>query len=178
MPSLGLSDRPREEDGYEGIALVDLKEVRLQNVREFGQIYLAWVLWRMLGLDQLLSGLMPHGLEEVPWEVTAAILCMARFCHPSSELYIERHFYPQSALDDLLDVPAEQVQTDRLYRGLDELQKHKKAIKGHLRQRLGHLFDLSFAILLYDLTRTYFESRCAGNDMAKRGYSHDNRGDW
>ena len=174
-PMPGLFDPPAGE-GLE-VASVELKNIRLQNVREFGQVYLAWVLWRMLGLEQALSELMPRGLEEVPWSVTAAILCIARFCHPSSELYIERHFYPRSALEDLLGVAAAQVQTDRLYRGLDHLLKQKKAIEGHLRQRLGQLFDLSFDILLYDLTSTYFEGQCAANPMAKRGYSRDNRGD-
>jgi transposase len=165
------------DDDVGEVASVDLKNVHLTNVREFGQVYLAWVLWRMLGLDELLSRQMGRGLEEVPWHVTASILCIARFCQPSSELHIERHFYPKSALEDLLHVPASMVQTDRLYRGLDHLLKHKKAIEQHLRQRLGQLFDLRFDILLYDLTSTYFEGRCAANDMAKRGYSRDNRGD-
>jgi transposase len=176
-PAPGLFDPPDAADEVGEVASVDLKNIRLQNVREFGQVYFAWVLWRMLGLDRLLSNLTPRGLEEVPWSVTAAILCIARFCHPSSELYIERHFYPKSALPDLLDVLPGQVQTDRLYRGLDHLFKCKKAIEAHLRGRLGELFDLSFDILLYDLTSTYFEGQCAANDMAKRGYSRDSRGD-
>jgi transposase len=176
LPGPGLFDLPADE-GFEEVASVDLKNVRLANVREFGQVYLAWVLWRMLGLDRLLWDLMPHGLEEVPWSVTASILCIARFCHPSSELYIERHFYPKSALTDLLDVASSQVQTDRLYRGLDHLLKQKKAIERHLRGRMGQLFDLSFDILLYDLTSTYFEGLCAANPMARRGYSRDSRPD-
>ena len=175
-PAPGLFD-PLDEEDVGDVASVDLKNIRLQNVREFGQVYFAWILWRMLGLDRLLANLMPRGMEQVPWSTTAAILCIARFCHPSSELYIERHFYPKSALPDLLDVPPEQVQTDRLYRGLDHLLKQKKAIERHLRARLGELFDLSFDILLYDLTSTYFEGQCAANDMAKRGYSRDSRGD-
>jgi transposase len=173
----GLFDPAVADDAIGEVALVDLKNIRLTHSREFGQVYFAWILWRMLGLDGLLSQLMPRGLEEVPWHVTASILCIARFCHPSSELYIEQHFYPKSALEDLLDVPAGQIQTDRLYRGLDHLLKHKKAIEQHLRRRLGELFDLSFDILLYDLTSTYFEGQCAGNEMAKRGYSRDSRGD-
>jgi transposase len=166
-----------QEENCPEIAAVDLKNIRLRDLREFGQVYLAGVLWRMLGLDELLSGQMPRGLEDVPWSVTAAILCIARFCHPCSELYIERHFYPKSALADLLGVPPAQVQTDRLYRGLDHLLKQKKAIEQHLRRRLGQLFDLSFDILLYDLTSTYFEGQCAANPMAKRGYSRDSRPD-
>lgn len=173
----GLFEPAAVDDAIGDVAMVDLKNVHLADLREFGQVYLAWVLWRMLGLDELLSHHMPRGLEEVPWHVTASILCIARFCHPSSELHIERHFYPKSALEDLLNVAAAQVQTDRLYRGLDHLLKQKKAIEQHLRQRMGQLFDLSFDILLYDLTSTYFEGQCAANDMAKRGYSRDNRGD-
>jgi hypothetical protein len=174
----GLFDAVAAEDDAIGeTALVDLKNVQLANVREFGQVWLAWTLWRMLGLDELLMRQMSRGLEAVPWHVTAAILCIARFCRPSSELHIERHFYPKSALEDLLNVPAAQVQTDRLYRGLDQLLGHKKAIEQHLRQRMGRLFDLRFDILLYDLTSTYFEGQCADNDQAKRGYSRDNRGD-
>jgi len=176
-PMAGLFEQPVVDDLGIETASVDLKNIRLQNMREFGQVYLALVLWRMLGLDQLLSNLMPRGLEGVPWSTTAAILCIARFCHPSSELYVERHFYPKSALEDLLEVSAQQVQSDRLYRGLDHLLEQKKAIEQHLRKRLGELFDLSFDILLYDLTSTYFEGQCAGNDMAQRGYSRDSRGD-
>ena len=173
----GLFEPVVADDAVGEVASVDLKSVHLANLREFGQVYLAWVLWRMLELDELLSHQMPRGLEEVPWHVTASILCIARFCRPSSELDIERHFYPKSALEDLLGVAASQVQTDRLYRGLDHLLKQKKAIEQHLRRRMGQLFDLSFDILLYDLTSTYFEGQCAANDMAKRGYSRDSRGD-
>jgi len=156
---------------------VDLKDLRLQRLRRFGDVYLAWVLWRMLGLDALLGGQMPQGRHEVPWATVAAILCIARFCRPGSELFIEKHFYPSTALDDLLGVDAEKVHTDRLYAGLDELLKQKKAIEQHLRQRLGQLFELSYDVLLYDLTSTYFEGQCAANPMAKRGYSRDSRGD-
>jgi transposase len=168
---------PTIDDGCPEAASVDLKNVRLANLREFGQVYLAWTLWRMLGLDELLTRLMPHGQEEVPWATTAAILCIARFCHPSSGLYIERHFYPKSAPEDLLGVAPAQVQTDRLYRGLDHLLEQKKPTERHLRERLGQLFELSYDILLYDLTSTYFEGQCAGNPTAKRGHSRDSRPD-
>jgi transposase len=92
-------------------------------------------------------------------------------------LFIERHWYARSGLEDLLGVPAPQVHTDRLYAGLDKLLPEKKAIERHLRQRLGQLFQLSYDLLLYDLTSTYFEGRCAANPMARRGYSRDSRPD-
>jgi transposase len=157
--------------------LVDVRNVRLRELRSFGPEFVGWALWRLLGLDEVLSAAMPAGEEAVAWATTAAILCIARLVHPSSELYIERHFYPRSGLWDILGVAVEQVNTDRLYRGLDLLLKQKKTIEQHLRQRLSTLFELSYELLLYDLTSTYFEGQCAANPMAKRGYSRDSRGD-
>ena len=58
------------------------------------------------------------GREDVPWHVVAAILVLARFCEPSSELFIETTWYRRTVLDDLLGVAAEKVHTDRLYTGL------------------------------------------------------------
>jgi len=158
-------------------ASIDLKSLTVRRARDFGDVYLGLALWRLLGLEDFLSGLMPTGREDVPWEKVARILCLARFCHPCSELYIQRQWYGQTALDDLLSVPVEKVHTDRLYAGLDQLLPHKKALEGHLRQRLGELFKLEYDLLLYDLTSTYFEGQAKGNPMAKRGYSRDSRPD-
>jgi transposase len=175
-PTPGLFDPPGKQDEPE-FELVDLKNIAVQRLRNFGDVYLAWTLWRLLGLDGLLSERMPAGREEVPWATVAAILCIARFCRPGSELFIEKHFYPQSALEDLLDVEPAKVHTDRLYAGLDELLKQKKSIEQHLHQRLGQLFELTYDLLLYDLTSTYFEGACSANPMAQRGYSRDSRPD-
>ena len=157
--------------------LVDLKGIRLERSRDFGDIWLAWGLWRLLGLDTLLEQEMSRGRAEVPWHLVAAILTIARFCEPSSELHIETTWYRQTALEDLLHVRPEKVHTDRLYAGLDELLPHKETIEKHLKGRLGQLFDLDYELLLYDVTSTYFEGQCKGNPQAKRGYSRDKRPD-
>ncbi len=120
---------------------------------------------------------MPPGREEVAWPGVAAILTLARFCEPASELHIEETWYRRTALDDLLGVPVAEVHTDRLYAGLDRLLPHKEAIEKHLKQRLGDLFDLTYDLLLYDITSTYFEGECLGNPMAQRGHSRDSRPD-
>jgi transposase len=172
----GLFDPPGKDDEPE-FELVEVKNIAVQRLRSFGDVYLAWTLWRLLGLDVLLSQHMPAGREEVPWATVAAILCIARFCRPSSELFIEKHFYPASALEDLVGVEPAKVHTDRLYAGLDELLKQKETIEQHLHQRLGQLFELSYDLLLYDLTSTYFEGQCSANPMARRGYSRDSRPD-
>lgn len=65
---------------------VNLRGVRVERVREFGQVYPALSLWRRLGLQNLLNELIPSGREEVPWERTACLLTLARFCAQPSEL--------------------------------------------------------------------------------------------
>jgi len=156
---------------------VKVKGVRLERLRDFGDVWLALGLWRLLDLDALLARVMPAGREDVPWPVVAAILAVARFCEPSSELHIEDTWYRRTALDDLLGVAPEQVHTDRLYAGLDAVLPHKEAIERHLKGRLGDLFDLKYDLLLYDITSTYFEGQCLANPMAQRGYSRDSRPD-
>ncbi len=121
--------------------------------------------------------LLPPGREQVSWATVAAILTLARFCEPASELHIENVWYRRTALEDLLGVAVEQVHTDRLYAGLDQLLPHKEAIERHLQQRLGDLFALDYELLLYDITSTYFEGECRHNPLAQRGYSRDSRPD-
>jgi hypothetical protein len=175
-PQPSLFDPPDYEEPDEEV-LVRLRDVRLERLRDFGDVWLAWGLWRLLGIDSLLSQLLPIGREEVPWADVAAILTIARFCEPASELHIEHTWYRRTALEDLLGVPVPRVHTDRLYAGLDRLLPLKEAIEKHLKDRLGQLFDIDYDLLLYDVTSTYFEGDCLQNPLARRGYSRDQRPD-
>jgi transposase len=176
-PHPSLFNPPSYPEPEDDVELVRIKGVRLERSRDFGDVWLALGLWRLVGLDELLSGLMPSGREEVPWPTVAAILTIGRFCEPSSELHIENTWYRRTSLEDLLGVAVDQVYTDRLYGGLDQLLPYKEAIEKHLKERLGDLFDLKYDLLLYDITSTYFEGECLGNPMAQRGYSRDSRPD-
>lgn len=177
-PQLSLFDPPSSVAASDEESVhVRLKGVRLERLRDFGDVWLAWGLWRLLGLDVLLGRLIEPGREEVPWPTVAAILVLARFCEPASELHIEEKWYPRTALEDLLDIAPEKVHTDRLYEGLDRLLPHKEDLEKHLRQRFGELFELKCDLLLYDVTSTYFEGDMEGCPIAKRGYSRDSRGD-
>jgi transposase len=156
---------------------VRLDRVRLERTRSFGDVWLAWTLWRALQFDRVCADQIPDGREAVAWSTMAAILTIARLCEPSSELHIAEDWYRRTALEDLLGVPANQVNDDRLYRALDRLVPHKTAIEQHLRQRLGELFAPDYDLLLYDVTSTYFEGQAASNPQAKRGHSRDHRPD-
>jgi transposase len=154
-----------------------LDRVRTERGREFGGVWIAWTLWRALRLDTLLESLLPPGGEDVPWSRVAEILVAARLCDPSSELHIAEDWYRKTALEDLLGVPADRVNDDRLYRALDKLLPHKAELEKHLKARLGELFKIDYDLLLYDMTSTYFEGQVAGNPIALRGHSSDQRPD-
>ena len=156
---------------------VDLKGVRVERSRKFGGPWLGLELLRRLELDQWLEQRLPGGREEIPWVVMARVLVLGRLCDASSELHLAEHFYESSALADLLGVPADKVNDDRLYRALDALLPHKPALEKHLKERLGELFELDYDLLLYDVTSTYFEGEAAKNPLAARGYSRDHRPD-
>ncbi len=166
---------PRELD--DAPVAVRLKQLRLERGRAFGDVWLGWTLWRALRLDELCGEILGRGREALPWAQIASILVIARLCEPSSELHIAEDWYRRTALEDLLGVPVERVNEDRLYRALDRLLPHKQAIERHLVQRLGELFDLSYDLLLYDVTSTYFEGLAERNPLAQRGHSRDHRPD-
>ena len=178
-----IAGRPIQGELFEESSLVPdrvrvrVGEVRVERGRRFGDVWLGWWLWQALGLDELLERLVPFGEEEVPWPAMAAVLVLARLCEPSSELHIAEDWFRQTALDDLLGIPEEKVNDDRLYRALDQLLPHKEALERHLRARLGELFDLDYELLLYDVTSTYFEGEAAANALAQRGHSRDGRPD-
>jgi len=156
---------------------VDVKRLRVENRKDFGGPWLGLELIDQLGLKEFLDRTIPTGREEVSWSLMALVLVLCRLCNPSSELHIAEHFYAQSALPDLLGIPPEKINEQRLYRALDALLPHKESLEVFLKKRLGDLFGLEYDLLLYDVTSTYFEGQAEANPSAKRGYSRDHRPD-
>jgi transposase len=169
-----LFEQPGGEDA---VVAVRLRQLRLERGRAFGDVWLGWTLWRALRLDVLCEEVLGAGREAVPWSKMASVLVIARLCEPSSELHIAEDWYRRTALEDLLGLPDSKVNAARLYRALDRLLPHKEAIERHLVKRLGELFDLSYDLLLYDVTSTYFEGLAERNPLAQRGHSRDHRPD-
>ncbi len=173
-PAPGFFDQPEDPPSW---ATVNLNGVRVERLRHFGDVYVGLLLWNRLGFAEFCKEQMRSGREEVPWWIMAAILVLARFCAPSSELQIAESWYGKTALEDLLGVTSDKIDEDRLYRALDVLLPHKDELCGHLQKRYGELFGCSFDFLFYDITSTYFEGSARRNPQAKRGYSRDGRPD-
>jgi transposase len=158
-------------------ATVNIKQVSVERLRHFGDVYLGLLLWSKLGFAEFCKEHMMEGKEEIPWSVMASILVLARFCAPSSELQIAESWYEKTALDELLGASGDKINDDRLYRALDALLPHKDELCSHLQTRYGELFGATFDFLFYDITSTYFEGTALGNPQARRGHSRDNRSD-
>jgi len=158
-------------------AQVNLSDVRVERVRQFGQVYLALALWRRMGLHSFFAENVRQGREQIDWATIACILSIGRLCSQSSELALSEHWYAKTALDDLLGVDPADIYDNRLYRGLDALLPLREELFAHLRERYRSMFGARFEFLLYDITSTYFEGQCERNPQAQRGYSRDNRSD-
>ena len=80
---------------------------------------------------------------------------------------------------DLLGEDAGLAEIHKLYRCHDRLLVHKQAVFDHLVGRWRDLFNISYDVLLYDLTSTYFEADPPFPEGDKRrfGYSRDHRPD-
>jgi len=156
---------------------VQVHKVHTERSRQFGDVWLALELLKKLGLTELFDTQMPSNNAKIHWGTLAAVLVIARFCEPSSELHIAEQFYRKSALADILGIPADDIYDNRLYRTLDHLLQQKDALQQHLKKRFGELFNITYDILLYDVTSTYFEGEASRNDLAQYGHSRDHRPD-
>jgi len=156
---------------------VDVKRLRVERCRDFGGPWLGLQLLRKLQLLDFLEQIMPAGREQIPWPMMAMVLVLCRLCQPSSELHIAEHLYKHTAITELLGIPPEKINEQRLYRALDKLLVHRESLQVFLKNKLGRLFDLEYDLLLYDVTSTYFEGEAKDNPKAQRGYSRDRRPD-
>jgi transposase len=159
------------------IVRIRLQQVGWTNARRFGDVWLAWQLWRKLHLDDIVQRHVAPTKHTCRPADIVAIEVINRLCGPCSEFALAEHWYAATALEDLLGVADAEVTKDRLYRTLDRLRAAQEAIEDDLQQQLRTLFDLDYDLLLYDLTSTYFEGLAEANELATRGYSRDHRPD-
>lgn len=164
---------PRAEDVIE----LRLSSLRVRAPRRFGDCWAGCRLWQELGLDAFWQERLGAQGGEVPWAKVLELLAVNRLLDPRSELFVHEKWFPQTAMDVLLDCDGAVAHKDRLYRCLDRIVEHKGALEKHLAAKWRDLFGASFDIILYDLTSTYFEGGAQRVEKAKRGYSRDHRPD-
>jgi hypothetical protein len=184
------ADRPRTlalfpEDRCEGVlpdasvVRLRLSQVRLSRPRQWGACWLAMKLWEELNLDRFWADRLPASRKGTRWDQVLLVLTVYRLISPGAEWRLHREWYGRSALADLLGADAALADSHILYRCHDRLLEHKQALFDHLVGRWRDLFNVSFDVLLYDLTSTYFEANppFPEDDKRRFGYSRDHRPD-
>jgi hypothetical protein len=166
------SDRPIPEDQANALSLV-LTKMRLLRPRSFGDGWLSCLLWEELGLSSFWDEKLGGERGDVPWARVLQLLAVNRLGDPGGEFSLHRQRFLRSAMDELLEVDLAVAEKDRLYRCMDRMLPHKDELCQHRVEPWRTLFDANFDILLYDLTRTYFEGSCAEIPKAKHGDSRD-----
>lgn len=129
-------------------------------------------LWRELGLDRLLTELLPSTNSATSDADVVAALTLQRLVDPGSKLSATRWF-PRTALPLLLGVAEQQFNNTRLHRALEKLEQ----IRHHLMARLPALHSgrrgAGFAALFLDVTDTWFVGH--GPDFARRAKTKEGR---
>ena len=184
-------DRPRTfalfpEDRCEGsycpmhqIVRLRLSQLRLCRPRQWGACWLALKLWEELRLGEFWAKRLPSSRKGTRWDHVLFILVAYRLLSPGAEWRLYRQWFDRSALGDLLGSDGRIADIHKLYECHDRLLEHKQAVFDHLVARWRNLFNVTFDVMLYDLTSTYFESDPPFGEEDKRrfGYSRDRRSD-
>src|SRR5437764_11337404 len=158
---------------------VRLDAMELHRPRQWGACWLACHLYEQLQLDRFFAPLLPPSREGTSWQHILQTLVCYRLIDPGSEWRLHRQWFQRSAMADLLGEDAGLAEIHKLYRCHDRLLVHKQAVFDHLTGRWRDLFNISYDVLLYDLTSTYFEADPPFPEGDKRrfGYSRDHRPD-
>jgi hypothetical protein len=158
---------------------VKLSQLQLRRPRQWGACWLALMLWRELQLDQFWPKRLGVSRKGTRWDQVLFVLVAYRLLAPGSEWRLHREWFRRSALADLLGEDAGLAETHKLYRCHDRLLTHKQAVFDHLVGRWRDLFNISYDVLLYELTSNYFEADPPFPEGDKRrfGYSRDYRPD-
>ena len=173
------------EDRCEGllpdasIVRLKLSQLRLSRPRQWGACWLARKLWENLELDRFWAKRLPSSRKGTRWDQVLFVLVAYRLLAPGAEWRLHREWYERSALADLLGADAALADIHTLYRCHDRLLTYKQQLFSHLVERWRDLFNISFDVLLYDLTSTYFEAvpSFSADDKRRFGYSRDHRPD-
>ncbi len=161
------------------VVQIRLQELTVRRPRQWGACWLACHLWTALGLDGFWRERLKPSRKGTRWDLVLAALTAYRLIDPGSEWRFHREWYARSAMPDLLGAGDEVADIHTLYRCLDRLLPHKRALFAHLTARWRDLFNTRYEILLYDLTSTSCESDppADAHDKRRFGHSRDKRSD-
>ncbi|MFH0981131.1 MAG: IS1634 family transposase, partial [Planctomycetota bacterium] len=105
-----------------------LAELTVRRPRQWGACWLACQLYQQLGLDRFWAERLPPSRKGTPWARVLQELVLYRLLSPGSEWRLHRAWFEQSALADLLGGDFGLAEIHKLYRCLDLVLAHKRAL--------------------------------------------------
>jgi transposase len=152
---------------------IDCNSFEQSDIKSIGGEHVCNEIWKELGIDTFLAEKHGVGPQQLLYFKT---LIFSRLLYPTSERKTVFWAKEKSAIHELIKGP-HTFTLPTLYRSLDHLHKYHCELEQYLSMKENTLFDLDNTIMLFDLTNTYFEGQCQGNDAAKRGRSKEKRSD-
>ena len=131
---------------------IDADTLRHSNVREIGAEWLCHQTLEELGICKELAA---AGFTEEQIQL-AATQIISRAVYPASELKTTSWIKENSAVCELTGQNSLKITKDKLYESALRLYTVKDRLEQHLSHRTNELFVISYKIVLYDLTNTYF----------------------
>ena len=161
------ASRPR------GTAVLSPDSLVLSNSRSAGPEIAAYTAWEQLGMDE---SLLAAGFSRRELRLACAVV-IGRLVAPGSDLATHRWLTSRSSLPEMIGGDLETIGKDALYALTDRLWGVKDVLEKRLVENSQALSGSAETVLLYDMSHTYFEGTCRGNDLARRGHSKEKRSD-
>ena len=127
-------------------------ELTFVDARPMGGAYVLDRLWRRLGLDRLLDGLLAERRLDAGAERVLFALVANRALEPLSKLAATRWVAERVALPGL-----EEVSDDACYRAMDWLLAIESQLAEQVYWAVADLLNLEVDLLFFDTSSTYFE---------------------
>ena len=75
-----------EDENIPEWATVNIRNISVENIRQFGDIYLGLLLWKKLKLDEVFERLQPSGSEQIEWKAMFCLSVLAKLCAQIKEI--------------------------------------------------------------------------------------------
>ena len=144
-----------------------LKELKIGKIKEFGLIYAAERYLKKIGIEELIKEIFKKEKKQFDLYEVLLYAGINRLYKPGSD-----NNFVEWLKEVWID---EKIESHQVYRMLDVVEKRKEEIEKGIFRLLKKNKEIETDIVFYDITSTYFES--SSSDLAKCGYSRDNRPD-
>ncbi len=175
-----LIEHLRKLASPQGLRGVQIGDIEINAVREYGVTLVAHHLWHQLGLDELLGGIAQS--RSAPVSEAVFRMVVNRLCDPTSKLglvgWTDERGNLHRGWQGQVQWPSGNATLDHNHylRSMDRLHPHRQELEDQLFGRVTDLLSLPLRLVFYDLTSTYFEGDGVC-ELAEYGYSRDHRGD-